>query len=174
MGKFPLGQLAKEKDLEIQWKAFELRPEGVVIPKKDPEMMARGHVNVDRMAEGYGVTFNWHEKSEHSRKALEGAKFAEEQGKSQEYHGIVFKAQFQDGKNINDIDTLTDLVAEIGLDPAGFKKAVESGRYEDDVLRDHAEAQSLGITGIPCFVVGNQGVMGAQSYDTLKSLIEEA
>jgi predicted DsbA family dithiol-disulfide isomerase len=49
---------------------------------------------------------------------------------------------------------------------------LEIRKYQHEVLQDHQEAEQLGITGIPCFVSGNKGMMGAQSYESLVNLIE--
>ncbi|MFZ3580161.1 DsbA family oxidoreductase [Virgibacillus sp. DJP39] len=172
MGKNPLDQVVKDYDVEVEWKAFELRPEGVDIPAHTPEYMERAKAGVESMSKQYGIEMNWNDKSKHSRHALEGAKFADSQGKSNDYHEAVFRAQFQQEKAINDIDTLVGIAEAIGLDPVAFREALESRKHEPEVLDDIQEASQIGITGIPCFISGNKGVMGAQSYEDLVELIK--
>jgi predicted DsbA family dithiol-disulfide isomerase len=166
--------LVKEKGIDVEWKAFELRPEGVEVPPKTPEYIERAKAGVEALSEQYGLNMKWNDKSKHSRHALEGAKFADEQGLSNEYHEAVFRAQFQQTKNINDIETLVEIAKQIGLDESQFRQVLEDRRYEQKVLKENQEAQQLGITGIPCFISGNKGVMGAQSYESLLQLIEES
>lgn len=165
--------MAKDYNVEVEWKAFELKPEGVETPPKSPEYMEQAKANVERMSQQYGIEMKWNDQSKHSRHALEGAKFAEEHDLGNEYHDAVFKAHFQQDKTINDIDTLVDIAEGLGLDAKAFREALDSRRYEQQVLDDVEEAHQLGITGIPCFVSGNQGVMGAQTYETLLKLINE-
>ncbi|UOF89523.1 DsbA family oxidoreductase [Fodinisporobacter ferrooxydans] len=172
IGKVPLDQLAKERNIEVKWKAFELRPEGVEVPPKPPEYMARAKAGVEALSKQYGIEMKWNDKSPHSRLALEGAKFAEEYGKGNVYHDKVFAAQFQQQKNINDRNVLVDIATEIGLDPEKFREALETRRYRSLVIQEHEEARQMGITGIPCFIVGNRGVMGVQSYESLKRLLD--
>lgn len=116
---------------------------------------------------------HWNNKSKHSRRALEGAKFAKENGLENEYHDEVFRAQFQEVKNIDDVQTLVDIAKRIGLDEEEFRQALEMRSYQEEVLEDHREAEQLGITGIPCFVSGNKGIMGAQTYESLLQLVEQ-
>lgn len=163
--------MVKDYDVEVEWKSFELRPEGVDVPAHSSEYMERAKAGVESMSKQYGIEMKWNNKSEHSRHALEGAKFADAEGKTDAYHETVFRAQFQQDKAINDIDTLVDISESIGLDPVAFKQALESRKFESAVLSDIEEAGQIGITGIPCYISGNKGVMGAQSYESLVELI---
>jgi predicted DsbA family dithiol-disulfide isomerase len=164
--------LVKEKDVEVEWKAFELRPEDVEVPPKSKEYIERAKAGVEALSKQYGLDMKWNDKSKHSRRALEGAKFAKEKGLENECHDAVFRAQFQEGKNIDDLEILIAIGKQIGLDEEEFRDVLESRKYQEEVLRDHEEAQQLGVTGIPCFISGNKGVMGAQSYESLLALIE--
>lgn len=164
--------MAKEKGIEVEWKAFELRPEGVEMPPKSPEYMERARKGVEQLAAQYGLDMKFNTKTDHSRHALEGAKYAEVHGKGNEYHDAVFAAYFQQDENINDLDVLTEIAGKLGLDQEDFRQALEKRTYMDAVLQDVAEARAIGITGVPCFIYGNRGVMGAQNYESLKALIE--
>jgi predicted DsbA family dithiol-disulfide isomerase len=165
--------LVKERNIEVEWKAFELRPEGVDIPPKSEEYIERAKAGVKSLSDQYGLEMHWNNKSKHSRRALEGAKFAKEKGLDNEYHDAVFRAQFQEVKNIDDLEVLMDIAKQTGLDVEEFQHALETRSYQEEVLQDHAEAEQIGITGIPCFVSGNKGVLGAQTYESLLNLIEQ-
>ncbi len=159
--------MAKENDIEIEWKAFELRPEGETTAEHSPEYYEQAKANVDRMSKHYGIEMRWNDKSKHSRHALEGAKFAKEYGKENEYHDAVFRAHFQQDKTINDIDTLVEIGESIGLDKESLREALVTGRYEEQVLADVQLAREIGISAVPCYISGTKGVMGAQTYDSL-------
>ncbi len=45
---------------------------------------------------------------------------------------------------------------------------------KSDVDRDWARAAELGVTGVPTFLVGDRGVVGAQPYEALEQLVTEA
>ncbi len=172
IGKIPLDQLAKERNLIVEWKAFELKPEGVEQPAQSQEGSARYKAIIESISKRYGVVMKWNDQSKHSRRALEGAKFAEEQRLVNEYHDAVFSAQFQLSKNINDIEVLVSLAEQIGLDPIAFREAITSRKYQQAVLEECNEAHELGIHSIPCFIVDNRALFGAQGYDALVHLLD--
>lgn len=172
IGKIPLDQLAKERNLIIEWKSFELQPEGEERPAQSPENTARYKAVIDSLSKRYGIVMKWNDQSKHSRLALEGAKFAEEQGLVSEYHDAVFSAQFQQSKNINDIEVLVSLAEQIGLDSIAFREAVTSRKFRQAVLQDCDEAHELGVQSIPCFIVENRALFGAQGYDALVHLLD--
>jgi predicted DsbA family dithiol-disulfide isomerase len=164
--------LAKDNNLRIEWKAFELRPEGLELPEKPPEYLARVKAGIEALGRKYGLKMAFNDKSKHSRLALEGAKFAEDHGLVNEYHDAVFAAQFQEQKNINDSNVLTEIAVQIGLDAVAFQKALVTRTYEQAVLQDVEEAHRLGINTVPCYIVDGRAVYGAQNYETLKKLLQ--
>ncbi len=159
--------------MEVEWKAFELRPEEAELPEKSPEYLARAKAGVEALSKQYGLEMKWNRKSKHSRMALAGGKYAAEHGMANDYHEAVFRAQYQQEININDLSNLVEIADHLGFNKDEFREAVTSEHYQSLVLQDHAEAQNKGITGIPCFIFKNQGVMGAQSYESLVKLIKE-
>ena len=171
IGKVPLDQLAKDKNLTLEWKAFELRPEGLELPLKSAEDLARAKAGIENMGRKYGLYMTFNEKSKHSRLALEGAKFSEEKGLGNEYHDAVFAAQFQQQKNINDPKVLTDIAHQIGLDQEEFLKALVTRKYEQAVAQDVEEAYQLSVQMVPCFIVEGRKVFGVQSYEALEKLL---
>jgi len=172
IGKVPLDQLAKDKNLTLEWKAFELRPEGFEVPPKSAEYLARAKAGIENLSRKYGLHMSFNDKSKHSRLALEGAKFAEEHGLGNEYHDAVFAAQFQEQKNINDPEVLVDLALQIGLDQEEFRKALVTRIYEQAVSRDVEEAYRIGIQSVPCFIVEGHKAFGVQSYEALEKLLQ--
>lgn len=165
-------QLRAKYDFDVQWCAFELRPEGVDIPAKPEEYMKAAWENVRRLAGNYGLemTRNSHRELR-SRLALEGQKYAQEQGKGDEYTLRVFQAMFQQDRDIADPGVLTECAVDVGLDAAAFGAALTSRRYSEAALSDERQAAAWGIQSIPCFVVGNRGLLGAQPVEALEQLL---
>ena len=164
--------MAKDKNLTIEWKAFELRPEGIELPEKPPQYLARAKAGIEALGRKYGLKMSFNDKSKHSILALEGAKFAEDQGLVNQYHDAVFAAQFQEQKNINDVDVLIEVAGQIGLDQEEFRKALLTRKYKQAVLQDVNEAHRLGIQSVPCYIVDGRAIYGAQSYETLEKLLQ--
>jgi 2-hydroxychromene-2-carboxylate isomerase len=67
----------------------------------------------------------------------------------------VFHAEFADGRRIDDADTLADLLARLGQDPAAILAAAQSDVVKAQLRRQTDEAQRLGIFGSPSFVTAD-------------------
>lgn len=171
IGKVPLDQLAKDNDIEIEWKSFELRPEGIESPKQSAKHLEQVKLSLEALGQKHGLQMTFNEKSKHSRMALQGAKFAEDYGYGDAYHNAMFAAQFQEQKDINDLEVLTEIAAHIGLNQEEFRKAIVSKQYEQAVLQDISEAHRLEIPGVPYFIVEGRTAFGAQSYEALEKLL---
>ena len=87
-------------------------------------------------------------------------------GREDEMIERLYKAYFTEQRSVFDIDSLQALATDEGLAGAEVREALEGGRYVDDVRRDLNEARSLGVTGVPFFVIdGRYGISGAQATD---------
>jgi predicted DsbA family dithiol-disulfide isomerase len=73
------------------------------------------------------------------------------------------------------VATLVGLAAEVGLDPAAARSALDGDAYADAVQADIRRARSFGIRGVPFFAVdATYGVSGAQPVGALLSVLEQA
>jgi len=139
---------------------------GYDIPKMQAQMRAR------MTAEGlpYGnrsMTFN-------SRLAQELGKWADGQPGGEAIHDALFKAYFVDGKNIGDAEVLVELARSVGLAADQAREVVEKRSYRAAIDADWAKSREYGVTGVPTFVAGAQGVVGAQPYEALEQLVRQA
>lgn len=74
---------------------------------------------------------------------------------------------------------LPGYAGDAGVDETAFKSCLDSGKYADYVEADFQGGQKAGITGTPgSFVVNQKGgvwlVIGAQPYENVKAVIDEA
>lgn len=60
---------------------------------------------------------------------------------------------------------------QLGLDTDEFESCLESDTYEDDVEESIAQAEELGVTGTPGFLV-NDRVVQWDGYEQLAAEIE--
>jgi predicted DsbA family dithiol-disulfide isomerase len=78
----------------------------------------------------------------------------------------LYRAYFTEQRSVFDVDSLAALAAEEGLDATEVREALAADRYVDAVARDLSEARSLGVSGVPFFVIdGRYGISGAQAPD---------
>jgi len=147
-------------------------PEGR--PRPTSEQLEKGFESFKKTAakEGLEVNFNPHFSS--SRLALEGAKYAQEKGEFEAYNEKLFAAQFIKSLNIADLDVLTTVAGEAGLDTTDFKAALEERRLKDAVEADFAEAKRLGVMAVPTFFIGDTRIVGAQPEAAFIKAVEKA
>jgi len=69
---------------------------------------------------------------------------------------------------------LLEIVAEVGLPVAAAREVIEKRTFKEAIDRDWALSRQYGITGVPTFVAGHRGVVGAQPYEVLEQLVKQA
>ena len=70
-------------------------------------------------------------------------------------------------------DVILDVVRAAGLPEDEARDVLATRRFKDAVDADWAKSQQYGITGVPTFVCGGYGVVGAQPYETLVQFLEQ-
>ena len=164
--------------MKVQWVHFPLHPDtpqegrsldelfrgrGYDIPRMQGQMRAR-------MA-AEGLPYGERTHTYNSRLAQELGKWADTQPGGDRIHDALFKAYFVDARNIGDAAELVKIAGEVGLDEARAREVLEKRTFKSAIDEDWAKSRSYGVTGVPTFVVGDRGVVGAQPYEALLELI---
>jgi predicted DsbA family dithiol-disulfide isomerase len=101
--------------------------------------------------------------------------FADQQGRAEELIRVLFRALFQEGRDVGRIDVLTEIAGEAGLDPAEAAAFLEGDRLAREVHEAQAQAQRMGVRGVPVFIVDHEhAVTGAQPPEILAGLLDVA
>jgi predicted DsbA family dithiol-disulfide isomerase len=171
VAKKVMEQLQGKLTIELLWKGVQIsrRHQGW----KNGEMMgdeARG--KIFRVARETGVELRVPERWLDSSYALEGAEFAREQGKFQDYHDAVFSAIFEEGKDVGDLATLLAVVESIGLPAENLEQELTTGTFTARVKESEAEAATFGVVGYPTFLLGEFPLVGIQPAETMRLLIQ--
>ncbi len=102
-------------------------------------------------------------------------KWAAGQGKAHMASGALFKAFFQDLKDVGDTKVLADIANEIGMDGALVSELLETGRDVDKLKAELAYFQKLGVTSVPTFIYnGTFAISGGQPAAAHKDAIQKA
>jgi predicted DsbA family dithiol-disulfide isomerase len=183
-----LQKSAHKDEIEVEWKSFQLNPAMVTSPDTNInqylakvkgwsiEQAEEMNAYMTNMAAEAGLTYNFDKAVvANSFKAHRFTHLAKTHGLGDAAEEQLFKAYFTDGKNTDDIDTLIELGTAIGLNATEIKQTLESDAYAGEVKQDIAEAQRLGISGVPFFVLDRKyGISGAQTPDVFEGTIEKA
>ena len=122
------------------------------------------------MFEASALVYNPHpEIVPNTKNALRVTELARERGRHKEVHDRLMDAYWEEGRNIGDPDELRALAAETGLDLTEVNEVLGGDEYADRVQASTTEAHSVGINGIPAFVLdGRLLVLGAQPREVFE------
>jgi predicted DsbA family dithiol-disulfide isomerase len=153
-------KLKQEFDLAVEWLAFEIHPdtpqEGMLLSTMFPQLDSQKmFANISRIS--------------NSRMSLEASECAKEQGMFDRFHRALFQAYFSQGMDIGNIEVLTQIGHESGLDRDYLAQALETGKYLPRIENMRREATRLGVNAAPTFILEDRDrIVGAQPIDVFK------
>jgi len=158
---------------------FPLHPETPAEGISIEELFAGRDVDLDAMYERMkalmddeGLPYGQRSHTYNSRLAQELGKWADTQPGGEAIHDALYKAYFVDDRNIGDPDVLVDIAGSVGLPADAARAVIEDRSFQSAIDADWAKSRQYGITGVPTFVAGGHGVVGAQPYETLAQLLD--
>ena len=165
-----------DPNVEIIWRAFELRPEPVPMIDPNSDYLRRGWTDsVAPLAERLGVTMRFPPVKPRTRLAHEAAHWARAQGHFEDYHHKIFRAFFERGEDIGDVEVLIALAQGLRLESDSLRQALTNHEFAASVLADEGEAARLGLSGVPAFVANRKAALsGVQPVENLMQLVATA
>ncbi|MFN4130093.1 MAG: DsbA family oxidoreductase [Paracoccaceae bacterium] len=86
----------------------------------------------------------------------------------------LFRAYWREGRDIGDAATLTDIAAAAGMDRALTQRLLATDEDTEALRARDIHARQRGVTGVPCFIIGNQYVLsGAQPPQVWTDVLTE-
>ena len=107
-----------------------------------------------------------------SRISQELAKWGESFPEGEALNLKLFEAYFAEGRNLAELEVLLDVTEAVGLPLEAAEEVIRQRSFRDAVDTDWNRAHEIGVTGVPTFVSGNRGLMGAQPYEAMVQLIQ--
>ena len=179
--------LKADVPVELRWRPYQLDP---TIPPGGlarAEYMAKKFGSAGRVAEIYdriesvgrdtGIAFAFDKimRSPNTLDAHRLIRWSASAGKQDAVVERLFKAFFEEGADIGDHALLARVAGDCGMDAALVAELLAGEADKDAVRAEIAEAQKLGVTGVPFFIIGGRyAVSGAQSPEVLAQAIESA
>jgi predicted DsbA family dithiol-disulfide isomerase len=166
---------ARAPALDVHWHAFQLDPEADATPvplrqayaakfgspARAEELLAQ--VQAAGRAEGLPFDFDRGQVRVTTLPAHRLLWLAAREGDADAVGEALFRAHFAEGRNLVDPRTLVDAGAAGGLPAARVHALLAGDEGRAEVAAQLAQAQALGITAVPSFVIdGRYLVQGAQ------------
>jgi predicted DsbA family dithiol-disulfide isomerase len=174
-------RLRTEHDVKIEWVHFPLHPDTPPEGRALADLFAgRGRDLAAMQAQmkarmtAEGLPYGERTMTYNSRLAQELGKWAETQPGGEAIHDALFRAYFVDARDISRPDVLLEIVASVGLSVDGAREVLDRRTFKAAVDADWALSRRYGVTGVPTFVAGRAGVVGAQPYEVLEQLVRKA
>ena len=175
-------KLRAEHDVKVEWVHFPLHPdtpaEGRALADlfagRSVEQRASMHAQMKARMDAEGLPYGERTRTYNSRLAQELGKWADTQSGGDAIHDALFRAYFVEARDISQPAVLLDIVERVGLSVDGAREALETRTFKAAVDADWKLSRRYGVTGVPTFVAGRYGVVGAQPYEALEELVRKA
>jgi predicted DsbA family dithiol-disulfide isomerase len=171
-----LYEFEHKDEVELVFRSFRLNMEQKTTAGKDIHQViaekygisyAEAKANNDNIAKAgreVGLNYNFDDmKLGNTETAHQIMQYAKKHRKDHDLILRCFKAYFEEGMNIGDQEELLRIAGDMGLDLSELNRELASGALKSEMLKDEADAQRLGINGVPHFIFdGKHSISGAQ------------
>ena len=179
-------EAAGDHPFTVEWHPFQLNPD---MPREGMDRRAyleakfggkegavRAYAPVVEAAEKAGLKINFEgiARTPNTLDAHHLIHWAGLEGRQTPMVAALFKAYFQEGRDIGDATVLADIAEALEMDRAMTLRLLAGDADTDDIRARDAHARERGVTGVPCFIVAGQHALpGAQPPELWAQVIRE-
>ncbi len=157
---------------EVEWVPLELRPPpGPLLDLEDPAWRAMSEALAEE-ARASGIAFHIPRGAPRTRKAHELRLHALEGGVHDRIHDALFRARFQEGRDLGRVDVLVELAVEHGLDGAEVRTVLGVDRFLPRLQELRDRALAAGVRGVPTLEWGSARLEGFTGPEGLRAFLE--
>jgi predicted DsbA family dithiol-disulfide isomerase len=183
-----IAEVQDEVGVDINWRPYRLNPdyppEGVdqkaALAAKlgGEERVVSAHKMLTDLGREVGIAFNF-DAIKIGPNTLDAHRLihwavTEDREKQDRIVDALFKANFEEGRNVGDHSVLLDIAEKAGLDRTVIAALLASDADGDLIVAEIEAAQKMGVTGVPFFIFDQQyAVSGAQTPDVIASALRD-
>lgn len=177
--------LRPDLPMRVRWRPFllnpQLPPEGMnraeYVRRKFGGNASEIYRRIEESGRADGVMFAFERmpRTPNTTRAHRLILFAEEKGAADAVIRGLFRALFQEGRDVGRPELLAEVAAGAGLDPDEVVEFLAGDRLAREVVAAHQQAERVGIRGVPVFIVERaHAITGAQPPEILADLLDVA
>ncbi|MBB6487458.1 DsbA family oxidoreductase [Rhizobium lusitanum] len=183
-----IAEVQDEVGVDLNWRPYRLNPdyppEGVDQKKAleqklgGAERVAQGHKMLTDLGREVGIKFDF-DAIKIGPNTLDAHRLihwavTESREKQDKVVDALFKANFEEGRNVGDHAVLLDIAEKAGLDRSVIATLLASDADRNLIIGEIEAAQKIGVTGVPFFIFDQQyAVSGAQTPDVLAGALRD-
>jgi predicted DsbA family dithiol-disulfide isomerase len=169
----------------LRWRPFQLNPDmppggmdrtAYLAAKFGAERAAEVHSRVEAAAAEAGLTIDFRRiaRAPNTLDAHRVIHWAAAEGVQTRAAMALFGGYFGRGDDLGDHAVLAGAAAEAGMDGAVVGRLLAGDADRERVRAEAREAQAMGVTGVPTFLIGGRYVVtGAQPADLWRRLTDD-
>ena len=171
--------MARRFGADVTWLPFDLHPEypqeGIPREQLHARYGASHHERLKTRFAEERLAYNPPpEVVPNTMRALRVTELARERGLHAAVHDRLMEAYWAEARNIGDPEELRSLAVEAGLDGAEVDDVLAGDAYRDRVIELTRQAVSIGITGVPGFLLDRRLlVLGAHPREVFERAFEQ-
>lgn len=181
-----IAQLETPVDIQWIWHPFELNPDmpAAGMDRRDYRTNKFGSwaysqqldTQTIQAGQANGIEFRYDlmQKTPNTLNAHRLTDLAAKAGKATEMAERILQAYFSEGQDIGDIETLSSLAADIGLDREQAKTFLLSDKGISGIRTDKQQAVAQGIQSVPTIQIGDAVLVGGQPVNAFLSALQTA
>lgn len=183
-----IAEVQDQVGVDVNWRPYQLNPdippEGVdqkaYLEEKlgGAEAVARGHEMLTKLGQEVGIEYDFAaiRIGPNTLDAHRLLHWASMEGREVQDRvaTALFKANFEEGRNVGDHAVLAEIAESCGMDRKLAENLLASDADRDAILGEIDAAQKMGVTGVPFFIIdGQYAISGAQTPDVLADALRD-
>jgi predicted DsbA family dithiol-disulfide isomerase len=171
--------------VRVRWRPFLLNPQlppdgmdrAAYVRRKFGGNATEIYRRLEESGRADGVTFAFDRmpRTPNTTRAHRLILFAEERGAADAMIRALFRALFQEGRDVGRSEVLAALAEQAGLDRDEVGDFLAGDHLAREVVAAHQQAERAGIRGVPVFIVDHEhAITGAQPPEVLADLLDVA
>lgn len=179
---FQVRDLKREfRDLQFDWIGYELYPETIPWPEPGPALPAVAslrpktptRLELAYAAQGIERPTVIRPKQMRIHNAHEAVEFAKGEGVAGDLVDVLYRAYWEEGREIGNVAVLSELAQGIITDRTDFRRAIEERRFADRIVPFDEEAYKSGVFNVPTYWIGGERY-AEQPIQALRLALKEA